>query len=279
MLPLPLAWTLALLLAMVFGSFLNVCIARLPSHRSIVHPPSHCPRCQAPVRARDNVPILSWLVLRGRCRDCGLPISARYPLVELGFTLLVAASVARFGFSAAGLAASVFCFFALGLLVMDLETMRLPDAFTLPGLALGLLATLLSPSTSPDAVPGRPDRLAAMGAALLATAAWALVLLLVRWLYYALRRRQGLGLGDVKLVAMLAAWLGGTRMGVAFFLAVVTAALAGLGLAAWQRRTAGGGEWRTLRIPLGACLCGGALYALFFGEQTLKWYLSFWPQL
>jgi leader peptidase (prepilin peptidase)/N-methyltransferase len=280
-----------MVLALLFGSFLNVCISRLPQHCSIVRPGSHCPRCMVPVRPRDNVPVVSWLLLRGRCRACGQPIAMRYPLVEAGYTALGALSIVRFGFTEEAAAAAVFCFFALGLLVMDLETMLLPDAFTLPGLALGLLWAFAAPVwESGDlfghnglmVAPALSLGMSALAMAALAAAGWALLLLAIRWGYYALRRRHGLGLGDVKLVAMLAAWLGASRTALCFLLAVIAAALFGLtglrGRAFLRSQIADGdtAAWGTLRIPLGAFLCAGSLYSLFFGEKTLQWYFSLW---
>jgi len=287
------AWAAAILLALLFGSFLNVCISRLPRHHSIVWPGSHCPLCLAPIRPWHNLPVLSWLLLRGRCRDCRRAIPVRYLLVESGYAALVAASIAFFGFTPQALAAAVFCFLTLGLLVMDYETMLLPDAFTLPGLALGLLWSLAAPVMAGDA--GIPLDASPAGSALvrlekaaLAAAGWALLLLTIRWGYCAVRRRQGLGLGDVKLAEMLAAWLGTSRTAVCFLLAVVAAALFGL--------TALGGQaflraqpqreqpnpdlpaaWGTMRLPLGTFLCAGGFYALFFGDKTLQWYFSLWP--
>ncbi len=301
--PLLPAWIVSMVLALLFGSFLNVCIARLPRHHSIVRPGSHCPQCEAPIRPWDNIPILSWLLLRGRCRDCRQPIPARYPLVEAGYTALVAASIARFGFTDEGAAAAVFCFLALGLLVMDLETMRLPDAFTLTGLALGLFWAFAAPSIELSDLVGGPRvaltaesvslGIVALGVAALSALLWAVLLLAIRWGYHALRHREGLGLGDVKLVAMLAAWLGFSRTALCFLVAVVGAALAGLAALSgraflrsetqsysesWKGDVEGAGRepatWSTLRIPLGAFLCAGSLYALFFGEQTLNWYLG-----
>ncbi len=264
--------------ALLFGSFLNVCIARLPEHRSIVRPGSHCPRCGAAIRPWDNVPLLSWLLLGGRCRACREPISVRYPLVEAGYAGLVAGSVARFGFTPEGLAACVFCFFVLGLLVMDLEAMLLPDAFTLPGLGLGLAWAFAAPAVRGK--PGWPsDSVHALILAAVSAAGWTLLLLLIRWSYYALRRRQGLGLGDVKLIAMLAAWLGAPQTALCFLLAVVAAAavgLAALGRQALQRESSAT-PWGQMRLPLGTFLCASSLYALFFGKHTLNWYLSFFP--
>jgi leader peptidase (prepilin peptidase)/N-methyltransferase len=284
-LPVFLAWAFALTLALVFGSFLNVCIARLPQHRSVAWPASHCPRCTAPIRPLDNIPLLSWFVLRGHCRDCDQPISLRYPLVEACFAALVACCVARYDFSLHALAASGFCFLVLGLLVMDLETMLLPDAFTLPGLALGLIWAFAY--SYAQRVPGASLRLPllALAAAAIAAAGWALVLLLIRWSYYAVRRRQGLGLGDVKLVAMLAAWLGAARTGLTFFVAVLIAAVLGVSVALMhqsRRRSAASdaptqeAAWSTVRLPLGAFLCGAALYSFFLGDKALAWYFSLW---
>lgn len=281
-----------MVLALLFGSFLNVCISRLPEHRSIVRPGSHCLRCQAPVHPRDNVPVVSWLLLRGRCRACGQPIAMRYPLVEVGYTALVAVSIVRFGFTAEAGAAAVFCFYALGLMVMDIETMLLPDAFTLPGLALGLLWAFAEPAGQVGSLFGRNELvitsaiksgISALAIAALAAAGWAMLLLVIRWVYYALRRRHGLGLGDVKLVAMLAAWLGTSGTALCFLLAVMAAAVFGLtalrGRAFLRPHAVGStaAVWGAMQIPLGAFLCAGGVFAFFFGEQTLRWYFSFWP--
>ena len=277
MLPKPVVWTLLTLLALAFGSFLNVCISRLPLHRSIVWPGSHCPRCKAPIKARDNFPLVSWLLLGGKCRSCGQPISTRYPLVEAGYLSLVLACVARFGWTAEALAGCVFSWLTLGLLVMDLETMRLPDSFTLPGIMLGLAW-----AAAAEVVMGRASltvpraAYGAAGLATLAAAGWALLLLAIRWTYSALRQREGLGLGDVKLIAMLATWLGPPRAALCLVLAVVGAAAAGLLLILFRWKKEHDSDWKLLRLPLGAFLCGGGFYAFFFGEQTLRWYFRFW---
>ncbi len=284
--PLPVfTWIAVLTLALVFGSFLNVCISRLPEHRSIVRPRSHCPECQAPIRSRDNVPVLSWLLLRGRCRDCGRPISWRYPLIELGYTALAAACVLRFGATIESAVCSIFCFFVLGLLVMDFETMLLPDAFTLTGLGLGMVAAFALSmmregdlSDNPTALTGA---VSGFVSAALAASTWALLLLIIRWSYYAVRRRHGLGLGDVKLAAMLAAWLGNEAMALCFLLAVLGATLVGFsaisGRALVKRRPAGDlatqAGWGSLRLPLGFFLCASGILCFFLGGQIVSWYL------
>ena len=127
------------LLGLAFGSFLNVCISRLPRHESIVRPRSRCPRCAAPIAAGDNIPILSWILLRGRCRHCNQSIAWRYPAVEFATAALFLLSLLFFGLTVAGIGMAILSFLLLGLAVMDAETMRLSDAFSLPGIALGIL--------------------------------------------------------------------------------------------------------------------------------------------
>ncbi|GGG90452.1 prepilin peptidase [Silvibacterium dinghuense] len=248
-----------LLFGLAFGSFLNVCIARLPWHRSIVHPPSHCPGCKTPIRSRDNIPLLSYLILRGRCRACRTPISWRYPAVELANALLWLACLLQFGLTLQGVGMAVLCFLLLGLAVMDAETLRLPDAFTLPGIALGLAWTAVTAPTG--------SRLATVLHAALWSFAATVLLLAIALGYRAVRGRSGLGIGDAKLLAMLAAWLGPASALLILFLGVVMAAIYGFVLLVSRRANA------TTRIPLGAFLSLAALYAIFAGPDTIHWYL------
>ena len=252
--------TVAVVAGLTFGSFLNVCIARLPAHQSIATPASHCPRCDAPIRARDNIPVISWLWLRGRCRSCNARISPQYPLVELGTAALFVACVLRTGASWQTLVGAVACFLLLGLAVMDWQTMLLPDAFTLPGIAIGFLLRVFA--------PGNQHRLR-VAMHVLRDAAIAAALLLMVWtLYHLLRRREGLGLGDVKLLAMIAAFLGLAVTLFAFFVGVLAAALFGVGLLA-LRRTRGSD-----RIPFGSFLATAGIAAIFIGRPAIAWYLS-----
>ncbi|MFT4113026.1 prepilin peptidase [Silvibacterium sp.] len=260
----PIDWIAALftlLFGLAFGSFLNVCIARLPRHRSIVHPPSHCPGCKALIRSLDNIPVLSYLLLRGRCRSCGDPISWRYPAVELATALLWLTCFLHFGLTPAGVAMAILCFLTLGLAVMDAETLRLPDSFTLPGIALGLAWSVIS------APEGSRLRAALFAALWSATAAG--ILLAIAFSYRALRGRAGLGLGDAKLLAMFAAWLGPADTLLILFLGVVITAL--YGLTQLLRGRAGAAT----RLPLGAFLSLAALYTVFAGQPTIAWYLHF----
>jgi leader peptidase (prepilin peptidase) / N-methyltransferase len=267
----------ALLFGLALGSFLNVCISRLPRHQSIVQPPSHCPRCSVRIAARDNIPLVSFLLLRGRCRNCQKRIAWRYPFVEAAVGVLTVGNVLFYRFNYWSVAFSIFCALLLALAVCDAETMQLPDALTLPLLGLGILYR------AGDGYWGELYR----GAAYAWHSAWSLglrgtisavataaALLLLRWLYSLVRHRQGIGLGDVKLAAAIAAWLGARQMCVVFFLAVVTGALTALAVLAVRGRKAATAKG-PLAIPFGTFLALAGIYCAFLGEPTLEWYLSF----
>ncbi len=256
----------AALFGLALGSFLNVCISRLPLHQSVVRPRSRCPHCTAPIAGYDNIPLLSWALLRGRCRHCGEPISLRYPLVEAAVGALFVACFLLYGYGLRAGGAAVFCWLLVGLCATDAETLRVPDAFTLPGLALGLVYH--------GARAGVVDAGGWLGAgravlyAAIAAGLGALLLLLIRWSYYALRRRTGLGMGDVKLLAMIGAWLGIERTALVFFLGILLGAAYAIYLLTHLR-----GQARETPLPFGSFLCAAALYALFFGRATVAWYL------
>lgn len=264
----------AVLFGLAFGSFLNVCIARLPIHRSIVRPRSRCPRCGVGIHSTDNIPLLSWILLRGRCRRCRWKIPWRYPAVEAGTAVLFLLCILRFGFSLGGVGMAVLCFLLLGLAVMDAETMRLPDAFTLPGIALGVVFSALARAQGAGFPHGLAELAVGAGLALLWAALAALLLLTIRWIYFVVRRVEGMGMGDVKLLAMIAAWLGPASTLVTLFLAVVAAAVGGL---LWIAAARGRRNPATARLPLGAFLCAAAIYAVFAGGPLIRWYTSFFP--
>ena len=275
--PLTPATAVPVVAGLLLGSFLNVCIVRLPRHASIAWPGSHCPRCGAPIRPFDNVPVLSYGVLRGRCRDCRKPISPRYPLVEAALAGLFVLCAGVFPLLPYALEACALCFLLLGLLVMDAETLLLPDAFTLPGAALGflqaglprggLIAGLHLAAHAPLPLPQWPP----LASSLLGAAAGAGFLLLIRVVYKAVRGREGMGLGDIKLAALLGAWLGLAGVALTLGLAILLGALAGLALLLFVRRDAG-----SLRLPFGSFLCAGGLLTLFCGRPLLTWYFHFW---
>ncbi|MDQ1453895.1 MAG: leader peptidase (prepilin peptidase) / N-methyltransferase [Acidobacteriaceae bacterium] len=269
----------ALLFGLALGSFLNVCISRLPRHQSIVQPPSHCPRCSARIAARDNIPLVSFLLLRGRCRNCHKRIAWRYPFVEAAVAALTVGNILFAGPNLEGVAYTILCAVLLALAVCDAETMQLPDTLTLPLLGLGILYR------ASDGFVGESHRGAAYAwhSALLlglrgaiSAAATALALLLLRWLYSLVRHRQGIGLGDVKLAAAIAAWLGARQMCVVFFLAVVTGALTALAVLAVRGRKTAKSEG-PLAVPFGTFLALAGIYCAFLGGPTLQWYLSFFP--
>ncbi|MBI4161842.1 MAG: prepilin peptidase [Acidobacteria bacterium] len=242
------------LLGAVVGSFLNVCIHRLPRGESIVRPRSRCPRCGAPIRPADNVPVLSWLRLRGRCRACGWRIPARYPLVEAATAALFAGGYLRFGGDPAFAVFLPFQAICVALFVIDAEHRLLPDRLTLSGTALGLLLSPWNPILDPaDALVG-----AATGAALSST------LILGYWLA---RGRQGMGWGDVKMLAMIGAFLGWELT----LFAIVLSSLVGLG---WWAILQAGGRGRGLEeiLPFGSFLALGATGCLWFGPPAVEWY-------
>jgi leader peptidase (prepilin peptidase)/N-methyltransferase len=299
----------AFLAGLLLGSFLNVCISRLPEHRSIVRPRSACPKCSVEINWYDNVPILSWLALRGRCRVCRLRISWRYPAVELGVGLwfvvclnsYIGSAFNAFYFSqpqVAGapplweiaFATAILGFLLIGLMVMDWQTHKLPDAFTLTGTAIGfvlvccqavflgpheyeLLLKGRNPLTSPGNVVDRgnviltgPEHLV-LGR-LLAICAAAGLVLTIRLLYKLARGREGMGLGDAKLMAMIAAFLGFWPAMLTLFLGMVLCAAYALFLMARGKVSA------ATRLPLGSFLAAGGLAAAFIGAPLIAWYSS-----
>lgn len=245
----------ALVIGCCLGSFYNVVIYRWPRGESIVSPASRCPGCGAAIRWFDNIPVLSFLILRGRCRHCRTPISLRYPLVEL-LTGLMAAGLYR----AFGLSSSLFVFFVFGSLLLlvafiDLDTYLIPDVLSLGGLVLGLGAAALFPHLRwVDSLGG-----ALLGGALFFAVAWG---------YQRFRKQDGLGGGDIKLLAMIGAFIGwkGVLFTV-FFSSVVGAAV---GLIVMVRSRQG---W-VARIPFGPFLSLGAISYVFWGEKLTAWYLE-----
>lgn len=286
------------LVGLAFGSFLNVCISRLPRGRSVVTPGSACPSCGQPIAPYDNIPVVSWLLLGGRCRRCREPITVRYAVVELLTAILFAACVWRFGITAEGFKYGIFGFLLLGLIFTDAETKLLPNALTFPGIALGLGFSLMVPVN--DVVTqwfsgsaSHSWRLYSFLDSVVGAAVGAAFLYGVAAVYLRVRGVEGMGLGDVKLVAMIGAWLGLKLMVLTVFAASVTGALFGIAtiFVIWWKRARrlqlrmGGGEkarrraWQSARLayryfemPFGVFLGGMGFAALAFGNQILQWY-------
>jgi len=253
-------WELGALVAgLLVGSFANVCIHRIPRGESIVHPRSRCPRCGALIRAWENVPILSYVLLLGRCRACRAPISPRYPLVEAGNGLLywAVASVQTPGVTAGMTMALLTALLVLSLI--DLEHYILPNVITLPGIVFGIAASF---------VPGWP--VGPIEAVLSAAGGYA-VLALFGMAYQKLRGVEGLGQGDWKMVAMLGACLGWRGAVLALLLASVGGTIVGVAIALWQRSSV-----RQQRIPLGTFLGLAAIVVVFTGRRLLGWYTGLW---
>lgn len=250
---------LIVVFGLVFGSFLNVCIARLPLHESIVRPGSRCPHCGAAIAARDNIPLLSFLLLRGRCRACHQPIDWRYPAIEFVTAALWLLCWLKYGLTLEALGMAILSFLLLGLAAMDAETMLLPDAFTLPGIVLGIIYS---------GVFCGKLRCALLSATWAAGAA--AFLLAFSGAYWLLRRHQGIGLGDTKLLALIAAWLGPIQGLIVLFLGVVAAALYGIGVSFARRKFDAAAP-----LPLGSFLSAAGLYAAFQGQHALAWYTAF----
>ncbi|MDI3257080.1 MAG: prepilin peptidase [Kyrpidia sp.] len=247
----------AVVAGMIAGSFLNVVAYRIPRGESIVFPPSRCPYCGHRIRARDLVPVVSWLWLRGRCRDCGAPISWQYPLVEGATGLLWAWVSARFGWSWETVLGLAFVGFLIPLVVIDLREMILPDELTYP-LAAVVLAGRLWIGTEPW---GWYAGGAFLGAG---------VLLLLRWLSPLLFGKEGMGLGDVKLMVGLGGMTGFTGAVLTLVLASVAGLIMGLGLQAAGRLREG------RYLPFGPFLAVGALTAWLYGDGWITWYMHLW---
>jgi leader peptidase (prepilin peptidase)/N-methyltransferase len=249
--------TLALVFAYgaIIGSFLNVCIARLPDGRSVVRPPSHCPKCQTFLAWYDNVPILSYLVLGGRCRTCRVHISAVYPAVEVLTGALAVALFLRLGPTLAFFGYFVFAAALVVITFIDLDHQIIPDVISLPGIVVGLAFSLVSPLVTPlDAALG----VLAGGGTLLAVA----------WLYKTFRGQDGMGGGDIKLLAMIGAFLGWQSIFVTLFVGSVIGSLIGIVLMLYE------GADTKLAIPFGPFLAGGALVYLFWGDRILAFYFG-----
>lgn len=246
------------LLGLLIGSFLNVVIWRVPRGESIVSPPSACPGCGTPISPRDNIPILSWLLLRGRCRSCGEPISGRYPLVEAGTAVLFGLTAWWAGLSWQLPAYLYLAAIAVALSMIDIDVHRLPDAIVLPSYVVALVLLLL-----PAALEGRWDDLLRAVLAALALFAFYFVLVLI---YPA-----GMGFGDVKLAGVLGLYLGWVSWGavvVGTFAAFVVGAVVGIGVMVARK----GG--RKTKVPFGPFMFVGAAFGLVAAGPLVAWYLG-----
>ncbi len=271
----PLAIVTAAIFGLLAGSFLNVVIHRVPkmlerewaqqaaelrgepaaetARYDLLVPRSQCPACGHPIRAIENVPLVSWLRQRGRCTACGTAISLRYPVVELSTALLCAIAIAHFGFGAAGLGAVVLTCFLIALAFIDFDTQLLPDSMTLPLLWIGLAFNLW-------------EVFAPLSAAVIGAMAGYLSLWSLYWLFKLTTGKEGMGYGDFKLFAAIGAWFGWTALPAAILLASVVGAVVGIALMFATRRG------RDVPIPFGPYLAGAGLLALYFRTPLASLY-------
>ena len=246
------------LFGLLIGSFLNVVIWRVPRGESVVRPPSHCPGCDAPIAPVDNIPVVSWLMLRGRCRHCGNPISPRYPAVELLTGLLFAGAAAFFGPVAQLPAYLYLCAVGVALALIDLDVKRLPDVLTLPSYAVGIALLAVASGVHRD---GWSFARGLIGMAALFAFYFAVAVIAPR----------GMGFGDVKLsgvIGLYLAWLGWAQLAVGAFAAFVVGALVGIGLMIFS------GAGRKTKVPFGPFMLVGAGIGIVAGHSIASAYTS-----
>lgn len=255
----PLLLSGVFLFGLMVGSFLNVCIWRIPEREQIVTGRSHCRRCGKKIFWYDNIPLVSFALLKGRCRQCGLPISWGYPFTELAAGLLLTGVVAKFGWTMLALVNAVFLMELLLLAMIDLREMILPDEITLPGVSLGVVASYFVPALQEAISPWGGLWAAVIGALVGGGVIW-LVGLLGGWLF----KREAMGFGDVKLMAMVGAFIGWPKvLLVNFILAPLLGAAVGVVLKFRYGRDI---------IPYGPFLTLGTLIVVFWGNDLIRWY-------
>jgi leader peptidase (prepilin peptidase)/N-methyltransferase len=258
-------WLIASLFGLLFGSFLNVCIYRVPRDLSIVWPGSSCPSCGSPIAWYDNLPILSFLILRGRCRHCAQAIGYRYLAVEAATALLFGYIAAWLGFTLESLKGCLFVSILMVLFWTDTEERLLPDEFTLGGTLVGLILAAFVPMHSALAaslIPSAGSRVQS----LFNSAAGAIVLAVplagLGWLYQRVRRRVGLGMGDVKLLLLIGAFLGVERGLVALLIGSLSGSVVGVTYILVRRK-----DPRTYQLPFGSFLCAGAAISALWNAE------------
>jgi leader peptidase (prepilin peptidase)/N-methyltransferase len=248
--------TLAAVAGLCVGSFLNVCIYRLPRRQSLVHPRSRCTSCERQLTWLDNVPVLSWVALRGRCRTCGAPVSAMYPIVEVVTAAVFVSGYLLYGVTALGMVRVAFACALIVLFVIDLQHRILPNVITIPGIVLGFVCSLFLP-------PGWRE-------SLIGIAIGGGTLFLIAEVYYRLRNIEGLGMGDVKLLGMIGAFLGWKLVLLTLVVASLAGSIVGVSLIA-----SGRGNMK-LALPFGTFLAVGAVFAATWGDPIVDWYVGFY---
>lgn len=245
----------AFVLGLITGSFLNVCIVRMPKDLSIVSPPSHCPNCSYQIRWYDNIPVISYLILSGKCRGCGTNISIQYPLVELLNGMLTLLLFLRFGPSLSFLALFVFCSALVTITFIDIEHQIIPDEISLSGIVVGFILSFF--------IQGHSWINSMLGILLGGGS-----LLLVAYGYQWLTGKEGMGGGDIKLLAMMGAFLGWKSILFIIFASSLLGSIVGVTIMTLQKKDS------KLAIPFGPYLALGAVLYIFYGKALIHWYLT-----
>src|SRR2546423_2511830 len=262
------------------GSFLNVCISRWPEGLPVIKPRSRCPKCGHQIKAGENIPIISWLILRGRCSNCHEPISIQYPIVELLVAMIWLAAYLQFGITITAFRIAVFATVLLGISITDAKHFLIPDGFTVFGLLFVLLSAFVA------LYFGEAEPLARPWDAILGMCVGAGAISIAGWLGEVWLKRPAMGFGDVTLMAVVGAALGPPRALLTIFIAAVIAPIILLGIV-YPLSTRGlpddqgqtelaleaSGEWRRRELPFGVFLAPAALIALLFGDAIIGWYL------
>ena len=253
----PVILFLVFLFGISFGSFLNVLIYRLPLKISLINPPSKCPGCDAGIRFYDNIPIVSYLILRGRCRSCGMRISPRYPIIEFLSGLLAVYAIFRFGFTIKGIEVAFLSLIFLAIFFIDLDHTIIPDVFTIPGIIIGFAVSML-----PGAIIVWEQSLIGIA---VGGGGFALVGILGRLIF----RKEALGFGDVKYAAMVGAFLGWKNLVLMLIIASFLGSVIGITLILLSSK-----KGKSTYIPFGPFLTVGAWIAVYFGRDLIRAYLQ-----
>ncbi|UCD71793.1 MAG: prepilin peptidase [Syntrophobacterales bacterium] len=266
----------AFLFGAIVGSFLNVCIFRIPLGVSLISPSSHCPHCKIPLKAYDNIPILSYFLLGGRCRNCGAPISVRYPLVETMMAVFSVLLVLKFGLSLSFFISFILISSLVVVSFIDLDHRIIPDKISLPGIILGFLASFIK------SAEGQNDFLVLFvfktvrGALSMSTLDSLLgifigggLLYAVAILFYWATKKEGMGGGDIKLLAMIGAFLGWSSTVFTILVSSLFGSIVGITIMVFK------GADSKYAIPFGPFISMGAVIYLFFGREIIRWYLQF----
>jgi leader peptidase (prepilin peptidase)/N-methyltransferase len=253
--PLYLIEIFIVIFGLCIGSFLNVCIYRLPASQSIVHPRSKCQKCDQFIASYDNIPVLSFVWLKGRCRHCGVKIGLRYPAVELLAGMLALATFLKFSLSIEALIYFAFIACLLVVTFIDLDHRIIPDVITLPGIPICFAVSFALPSVT-------------YKAALLGILAGGGSLFLVAWIYSLLTKKEGMGGGDIKLLAMMGALLGWQGVVFTIFVSSLVGTLSGLAVMLQSRKG------MKLAVPFGPFLAIGGITYIFFGTRLIHWYFN-----